>query len=491
MKYLRNPDITLEDRTIIGLKSIQGNGVYGTVTNIAKQFNVSRPFIYTTKNTIINSLSLVQSPENDEKKEKIDLVNSLILTMRLSCKSSIEGISESLKLLNLPNNSFGYISEYLNSKSTCIIENLPVQKVAKTVMADEIFACNQPILVILDAHSHLILAIELANDRTGETWNKCFNTLISKGYEIKKVAKDMGTGLQKGIEGLDIIAQADLFHLLMKFDPPIGTYERKAFGSIEEEERTLKVFNNRKSEVAGIKAIEKHIDSVIEAEKRITCYDNFDYLHRELHEAFNPFNWNGTFRPEEIIRSDVFTVLDLMYEEFGDNKKVTDACDFLRKHIAQYTPYIKDVEKVLNTIYNKLPDYQVSEVCLSYLKNLKSIAVKHYWAAKKLKNEADGHLSLALDVSNTEYEKELVSVLLNRLNKCIRSSSPLEAKNSILRKYINSLSGQITQTHLNLISFYMNRKVSIRGKYKGFSPIERETGRKEEETFLDILLNVG
>jgi len=410
--------------------------------------------------------------------------------MRLCCKSSIEGISESLKLLKLPNNSLGYISQFLNLKASFSVENLPRKNIEKTVLADEIFACNQPILVILDAHSHLVLAIELSSDRTGETWNKCFSTLISKGYKIKKVAKDLGSGLQKGIEGLDIIAQADLFHLLMKFDPLIGTYERKAMGSIEDEERTSKVFYNRKSERAGIKAIEKHISAAKEAGKKIVQFDNFDYLHKELHEAFNPFNWNGTFRTQEVVSGDVLAVLDLMNEAFKDNKKVEEACCFLRKHIDEYTPYITDVKETLELFNNNLPQYQVAEICLSYQKNLKSIAVKDYWTAKKLKNEADGHLNLALAVSNTECKKEFVLELFSRLGKCIRSSSALEAKNSIIRKYINSLSGQITQFHLNLISFYMNRKVPIRGKYKGFSPMERETGKKEKLSFLEILMQV-
>ena len=488
MKFFRKPDVTIKDRAVIGLTAIAGCGVYGTITDIADKYNVSRPFIYTIKDTILESLATVQFDKGAAEKEKIRFCNELILTMRLCGKSSIEGISETLTILNQPNTSHGYISQYLNSKANCLVENLPVPDKPITVLADEIFVCGHPILVILDACSHLILAIELSKDRTGESWNKCFTNLINKGYQIKKVAKDLGTGLQKGIEGLDIIAQADLFHLLMKFDPPIGSFERRAFGSIEEEERILAVFDNRKSEKAAIKVLEKYLIAVDNADRRINRYDNYQYLHWELHEAFNPFNNDGSFRSMDIIMGDVLAIADLLNEEFDKYEKINDACIFIRKHIRDYSSYVTEIHNTIQYYQRYISDFLIAEVCLAYQNNLKSIAVKDYWKAKKIKIKADEHLNIALTVS-TEYQKKYIGDLLFRLNECIRSSSALEAKNSILRKFINSSSGQITQKHLNLISFYMNRKVSIRGKYKGCSPWERYTGIKQNKSFLDILMH--
>lgn len=68
------------------------------------------------------------------------------------------------------------------------------------------------------------------------------------------------------------------------------------------------------------------------------------------------------------------------------------------------------------------------------------------------------------------------------------SSSALEAKNSVIRKYTDSSTKQITQKQLNLLVFYMNRKVAIRGKDKGLSPIERFSGVKEDLAFLELLM---
>lgn len=40
------------------------------------------------------------------------------------------------------------------------------------ILADEIFAGNRPILVIMEARSHAILRAYIAPDRKGKTWEK-------------------------------------------------------------------------------------------------------------------------------------------------------------------------------------------------------------------------------------------------------------------------------------------------------------------------------
>ena len=218
-----------------------------------------------------------------------------------------------MKILELPHSSIGYISGFLNSKASFAVDDLPAPDRPVTVLADEIFACGHPILVILEAESHLILAIELADDRTGATWNSCFTALINKGYQIKKVAKDLGSGLAKGIDGLDIIAQADLFHLLMKFDPYLGSLEKQAIGAIEEENRVLDVLNNRKTENAELKAMERYFDIADNTAKKIDSYDNYEFLHRELHIAFNSFGNDGTFRDLDFFGGSPSAQINLKY----------------------------------------------------------------------------------------------------------------------------------------------------------------------------------
>lgn len=119
---------------------------------------------------------------------------------------------------------------------------------------------------------------------------------------------------------------------------------------------------------------------------------------------------------------------------------------------------------------------------------MKSIAVKNYQTGKKTAHVAKEHMTIVLTATRNESEKYDAENLATALSECSRSSSALEAKNSVIRKYADASTNQITQEHLNLIAFYMNRKVAIRGKYKGRSPLERFTGIKEKCSFLELLL---
>jgi len=487
MSFFRRADIGVMERAAIGLRAIAGKGVYGVVTDIARRYGVSRTFVYELRSLIFNGLDAGFPDVGTARTSDYELSDNLILLMRLCCKSSIAGISEALKIIGLPHSSVGYISEFLNRKSSLAVEELPVPDAPVTVLADEIFASGDPILVILEAESHAILAVELAEDRSGDSWKSCFESLTRKGYVIKKIAKDLGTGMTKGMAGMDAVAQADLFHLLKNFDPYLGSLERAALSSIDAEDNALNVLWNRKSDGAIQKQFEKCVRLSGEAERRIRLYDDYDYLHKELHAAFNPFESNGVFRDEERLWGDVSAILDLLSEEFGKSDGIMKAVAFLRKHFEEYLPYVRELREALTKAEALLPEYLTKEVCMHYQKGLKSVAVKDYGKSKKLKTEADAHLKTALLAAGGSTMAAMVTKLRKNLNACVRSSSALEAKNSVIRQYLDSISSQVTSNHLRLIAFYLNRKVATRGKYKGFSPIERLSGVKYDSSILDAL----
>jgi len=486
MRFFRRKDLKAIDRAVIGLSAIVGAGIYGTITDIASNYNISRPFVYELKSKILSSVS--ETETLDDKQETINFVNKIILVMKLCCRASVGSISEALKNLDLPNNSIGYVSELLNDKASFCINDLPVLLKPITVLADEIFICNMPVLVILDASSHLILCIELGKDRTGKTWHNCFQSLTSKGYVIKKVAKDLGTGLFKGANESELISQADLFHLQKPFDTLLGSLTSQAARAIEAEELALNVLNNRKSEAAELKAMEKYFNIMDKTAAVIDAYDSYDFLHRELHIAFNTFEHNGTFRDKDKVNGDAMAAVDLMEEFFGNYDTTRKAISFLRNNIDGYFPFTYEVESILKFYHIYLPDFIIQNICLAYQKDLKAIAVKDYSLGKQIKKEAGEHLAVALAATLNEDEKIYAEELAKALSKCIRSSSALEAKNSVIRRYADSSTNNITQKHLNLIAFYMNRKVAIRGKYKGASPIGRFTGIEEELSFLEQLM---
>ncbi len=66
--------------------------------------------------------------------------------------------------------------------------------------------------------------------------------------------------------------------------------------------------------------------------------------------------------------------------------------------------------------------------------------------------------------------------VLEQMDSIIRASSLVEMLNSLIRPYLNSCKGQITQETLNLIMFYQNHHRYKSGNRKGKAPLELLTG---------------
>jgi len=109
------------------------------------------------------------SVESQEIKSHQMDVETLIVLLRFSGKSSISNISEILKALNYQNNSEGMISQRLKKYGTILPSTLSSSKECPIIfLSDENFALGCPILITIDPNRPAILKIELAPNRTKE-----------------------------------------------------------------------------------------------------------------------------------------------------------------------------------------------------------------------------------------------------------------------------------------------------------------------------------
>ena len=82
----------------------------------------------------------------------------------------------------------------------------------------------------------------------------------------------------------------------------------------------------------------------------------------------------------------------------------------------------------------------------------------------------------------------LKALVFDKLDSIVRASSLVEMVNSLLRPYLNSCKGQITQEALNLLMFYHNHRRYKSGKRKGQAPLELLTGEPLEAEWWALLL---
>lgn len=130
---------------------VQQRSEWGVITGIARQYGVSRPFVYNTLFKMQESL-LVTFGDNSYVGDAIDVEDALkhILSLRLEGGCSIQGISTCMKRFGFKNSSVGFISQYLAKVGSQLPSTFSNQEntVKLAVFAsDEIFSKHTPILV--------------------------------------------------------------------------------------------------------------------------------------------------------------------------------------------------------------------------------------------------------------------------------------------------------------------------------------------------------
>ena len=199
MQFIRRHDLTLHTRIDIVRLAWLNQGIYGKMTQIAQDYHISRTWLYQllwAANLQLETLCSAQKPCVEPAPPLLD---PFLLLLRLEGKCSIPSISSILKYCQYQPNSVGYLSERFHNYGAALPSTLSMAE-HKVVfyLSDEIFARHQPILVTIEAQSTAILKIQLASERSAETWKAHFDDLGHHHFHSIGMASDRGVGLVAG-----------------------------------------------------------------------------------------------------------------------------------------------------------------------------------------------------------------------------------------------------------------------------------------------------
>ena len=116
-KFMRRLDLTPQIRLFIALTALTAklNSSWGKITQLSKQFLISRTFVYILSSTLEESTAslfennLCAPPVLEQR-----LPYYYLLSLRLEGRCSIEAISTIMKRFGVQNSSVGFLSEKLN-----------------------------------------------------------------------------------------------------------------------------------------------------------------------------------------------------------------------------------------------------------------------------------------------------------------------------------------------------------------------------------------
>lgn len=485
MKFVRRADLSSRARLHMALAMrCRGDGEWGMVAAMAREYKVSRQFLYDNEALL---LRLFGTPGASGAGVSDEIVHRLILCLRLHCNGSAEGIARTLDALGWGPGSTGHVSEFLHATAKSCSLEIPCRGAPVVLMLDEIFANGNPVFVVLEAASHYILDIVLMPDRKADTWANVLRKLQGHGVDIELLVKDQGASLKAAAQSLGLAERADLFHLLKPFDPYLPSLERHAFGAMEEEFERARVFGNRKCEGSLEKGLANYEAACAETLRAMRSGDNYDYLHKCLHEAFDSFTAEGSLRTRSMAEGDVEAALGLMESEFPAHRGILAAVRFLRKNLPDYWSYFEQLERIVLRQGETLAEPALRAGCLAWQLERKARAVKGPQQKKELSRQSKAQRELAT-AGPGEGLEAAIRALFAALDSNVRSSSPLEAINSVIRNHLDACRGQTTQEALTLLAFFLNHRTATRGKYAGSSAYERLTGRPENGSAIEQIL---
>ncbi len=487
MKFLRRHDLDPHTRIEMVKLAWLHQGIYGKMTQIAQDYHISRTFLYQLTWAAQHQLETLFSTPTSLAPGLQSPLEPLMLLLRLEAACSIPSLSSILKRLEYQPNSVGYLSESLQAYGRAVPSTLSMsQQTVVFYLSDEIFAIRHPILVTIEAHSTAILKIELASDRSAETWQAHFADLGAHRFHSIGMASDRGVGLTAGYraacqEGFWV---CDQFHEFQDLFHRCHQLQRKAYGAIGKEIEAAEKFANAKSEANLQKRLKQYEQAHQACEQAIARYDQLDLLLHLLSDTLHFCSDAGRLRTVEAVRADLSVILSLMQEI--DDEKLPKLLTSLRSHLDDICVPFRQVESVHAELLEFIPQPIIDALVLAWHHDHLS-----YQAHGKKKHYHRRECEYWLDFSEALLDEQFDGfkvLAFEKLDAIVKASSLVEMVNSLIRPYLNSSKGHITQETLNLIMFYHNHRRYKGGKRQGKAPIELLTGEVLEADWVDLLI---
>ena len=487
MKFIRRHDLTPHTRIDIVRLAWLNQGIYGKMTQIAQEYHISRTLLYQLLWTANLQLTTLFSAHKPHVQAPHPLLEPLILLLRLEGKCSIPSMTSILQYFQYQPNSVGYLSERFHTYGAALPSTLAMAE-HKVVfyLSDEIFARHQPILVTIEAQSTAILKIQLASDRSAETWKAHFDDLGDHRFHSIGMASDRGLGLVAGYQAAcqDARWVCDRFHEFQDLFDRRHQLERKAYAAIAKEDEAAHTFHNAKSEANLHKRLQHYEHAHHACEQAMARYDQLDLLLHLLRDALHLCSPFGRLRTVEGVRSELTSLLSLIEEV--DDSVLPKLLQPIRSHLDDILAPFEQAESIHAELLHLLPQQILDALVLAWHHEHLSYQSQ---AKHKRYHQYENQQWLDFAEGLLDHQFEPLKVLVfEKLDAIIQASSLVELVNSFIRPYLNSSKGQITQETLNLIMFYHNHRRYKSGKRQGKAPIELLTGEALEADWVALLI---
>jgi len=183
-------------------------------------------------------------------------------------------------------------------------------------LSEEIFARHQPLLVTLEAQRTASLKIQLASERSAETWQAHVDDLGQHHCHSLGMASERGRGLVAGYPAAchDARWVCDRFQEFRALFDRRRHLERKAYAAMAQEDEATQTGPNAQSEAHLHQRLQHDEHAHHACEQAIARYDPLDRLRHRLRDTLHRCSPVGRLRTVAGVRSALMLLCSLLEE---------------------------------------------------------------------------------------------------------------------------------------------------------------------------------
>ena len=484
MTGLHRTPLTTSQKVECAAMALAGQEVHGTISEISREFGLSRPTVYEARNTAGEMLREHFGKESVYRAVRVEVdeaqLERAVVALRVVGPNAIRPIEDLLPILYPGVQvSYGKIQSLLvqaeqqakafNAK----VDLSPIQASA----LDEMFSQGDPVLAGVDLASGYLFGLELRERRSGEDWAEVLGQAKGQGLELAVVVKDAAKGIAAGVQAVFPEAEQrdDCFHVLYELNQVRWQLEQRAYAAIGREEEAQQALGKirAKDQKRRRRQKQKRARARRECQQAIACFDTFEAASAQVREALEYVDLNtGEWRSGEDVQNRMAQAAQAIA---GID---APGCQKLAGYLANRAPGLALATTALNSQLRELatayPLVAVSLACLIW----RAVSACQKRSAPWQQNANQCLLAGAyarLQVLLGSQTDTLLDTVNGLLDHRYRASSAIEGFNAALRPYLYVHKG-VTQNFLELFRAHYNLRMRRWGRHKGTSAHECLTG---------------
>ena len=464
MAHYRLSHIDLSTRIVLGLRMLDPTRVWGEVSQMAREYGVSRKFLYELGVQAEQALQSGLAPKPAGRKPPctelvvdrafLDRAKIVLVT---AVPGTIRGIQLALELLFGRHCANGSLSESLQAYGEVAQQYNAQLTIPLPVLGevDEIFQGQQPCLTVVDGRSFLVLHLSAAQGRDATTWGLTFLDLVERGVQFHDIASDGARGIRAGARDAELAVplRCDLFHLIRKGHQITRQLEAKAYRAIETAERARSIEQQAQGATPRRGRPKSSKVSYAEAQRlesqAIDRYAIWCWLLGEMRQTLEPFDAQGNLTTSSEARQTLQIVAELL-----QSLDVTKARSFARWQILGH---LEELIAPLVWLEQTLAPYRVAVD-----PDTEALIIWAWQNRRVLQIDAEDLTGVPPDV---------VRAFWTALELFHRASSLAESLHSWLRPYLCAHRG-MPDWLLPLLQLFWNHRTFQRGQRQGQSPLQ-------------------